>query len=271
VVKSYQLLLEVRDRKRLEAFDRRLKADEQAGTAEAVIFAWLRQLRFDPEWAEDLATGGPDFMCYPEGYPPFLVEVTTISKEAAEKRSGWPDQLDDAVHVFGMITPNLFSSARKKAPQLAGHQAARVLAVCLSHIGASALLGTFAAEWLMTSETKIAVPIGQAAPVKTTLVTDLRKAVFFRPQNGAILPARQSISAILLVALWHNESHFIGLLHPEPEVAFDYHCLPDVPFLRVAWPITADRLETFWVIADPEAAKHHHALVELSDHNLREG
>jgi len=94
-----------------------------------------------------------------------------------------------------MITPNLWSKAKNKAAQLAGAPEPRILAVCSTHVGADVLLGTIAAEWFMTSDPMISV----GGP--TLNVTDLRKASFFRTRDGAIVPANQSISAILLIAI----------------------------------------------------------------------
>lgn len=48
-------------------------------------------------------------VCVPESNGPFLIEVTSLNRDAVEQRSGWPDQLDERAHAFSMITPNLWS------------------------------------------------------------------------------------------------------------------------------------------------------------------
>jgi hypothetical protein len=200
-----------------------------------------------------------------------LVEVTSLNREAVERRSGWPDELSTRAGSFGMITPNLWSKAKAKAPQLADVDATRVLVVCLSHIGASALLGTLAAEWLMISEPKIEVPLAQigvdAPPPRS--VTDFRNAAFFRPEGGTIVAVRRSISAILLVALWQDQLEAVGLLHPDPAVALDYTLFGDVPFLRVEWPVSGAAVRTEWVVGDPNPSRSYHMTVTLTNAELR--
>ena len=206
VVKSYSLFLEVCHPKLFKLFQERLKSDPDAARAEAVVFSWLRSEQYDPSVSESPQTGGIDFFCTPASQKPFLLEVTHLDREAVEKRSGWPDQLDDVVRAFSQITPHLWSKSKGKAPQLAGHDSARLLAICLSHVGAAALLGTLAAEWFMTSQPKIAVPIALDGRLKDSwLVTDLKKAAFMAVRDGQIVPVRQSISAILLVAIWEDQ------------------------------------------------------------------
>jgi hypothetical protein len=119
-----------------------------------------------------------------------------------------------------MITPQLAGKAKRKAPQLATGQAdvPRVLAICLSHPGASALLSTLAAEWFMVSDPTIQVPLWQEGAELGTarLATDLKRSVFFGPRDGVIVSMRESISAILLVALWDGQLDILGMLHPKP-------------------------------------------------------
>lgn len=152
VVKAYALLLEVRYPQHDRAFDLRTKSDPLAANAEAVVFSWLRWHGMSPTLSDDPGIGGPDYLCSPKLCKPFMIEVTTLKSETVSGRSGWPDQLDDRVRSFAMITPNLWSKTKAKAPQLGGHETARVLAICLTHAGAGVLLGSLAAEWLMTSQ-----------------------------------------------------------------------------------------------------------------------
>jgi hypothetical protein len=270
VVNAYLLFLEVRHPDHLKLFRDRLKMDPDAAKAEAVVFSWLRRERCCPRIAESPRTGGADYRCIPESKNPFLVEVTHLDRDAVKQRSGWPDQLSDIAHTFSMITPNLRSKTQAKVPQLAGQDAPRVLAICLAHVGASALLGTLAAEWLMISELRIEMPIaleGEPAPART--VTDLKKSAFFRLHEGAIVPVRQSISAILLIAIWEDQLEVVGMLHPAPAAPFDYHTFGDVPFLRVAWPIAGNAIRTEWVVGHPSPSRCYHSKVTMTDGELR--
>lgn len=270
VVNAYLLFLEVRHPERCTHFRARLEADPDAAKAEAVVFSWLRLQRLGPHVSESPATGGADYLCIPESREPFILEVTAVNKEAVERRSGWPDELSKVAHAFGMITPNLWSRVRAKAPQLADHNVPRVLAICLAHVGAAALLGTLGAQWLMVSEPKLQVPIAlEGKPAPSRSVTDLRNAAFFRLQAGAIVPARQSISAILLIAVWHDQLEAVGLLHPQPAVVFDYRTFGDVPFLRVEWPIQEATIRTEWVVGHPSPSRWYHSKVVMTDAELR--
>lgn len=270
VVDAYSLFLEVQHPDHHKLFQRRLTTDPNAARAEAVVFSWLRSQRMKPEIAESPATGGVDYLCVPKLRPPFLIEVTVLNREAVERRSGWPDELSDRADAFSMITPNLWSKGRHKAPQLADKEVARVLAICLSHVGASALLGTKAAEWLMVSEPKIEWPIDfEGTSVPSRNVTDLRNAAFFRLEFNRIVPVRQSISAILLIAIWDDQLNAVGLLHPQPAVPFDYGVFHNLPFLRVDWPFVAPDIRGEWVVGHPKPSRHYHRRVKITDDELR--
>lgn len=270
LVKAHSLFLEIRHPNHHKQFQDRVNNDADAAAAEAVVFSWLRQQKLRPQIAESLSDGGADFLCEPEGKTPFVLEVTNLDRDAVERRSGWPDELDEAVRPFAMITPNLQSKARGKARQLGKGGAPRLLAISLAHIAGSALLGTLAAEWLMTSDPKIQVPLAlDGDPQPSQNVTDFRKSAFLRLQGRNILPVRQSISAVLLIAVSKHQLETVGLLHPEPAVPFDYTILADVPFLRIEWPIKDDLIRKEWVIGHPSPSRYYHTKVELTDSDLK--
>lgn len=250
IVKAYSLLLEIRYPDHYRMFKLRTASDPAAANAEAVVFSWLRSQGLSPIPSDDPGVGGPDYLCSPVLFQPFLIEVTSLKPDAVSARSGWPDELSQRAHSFAMITPNLWSKAKAKASQLGGHPVARVLAICLTHIGAGALLGTLAAEWLLTSQPKLSVPLDDPiAAVRE--VTDLSNSAFLAVRAGNIVPVRQSISAILLIAVWEHELHVLGMLHPVPAVPLDYRSLPELPFLRLDWPVKDGVLKTEWVVAKP--------------------
>jgi hypothetical protein len=260
--------LEIRYPDHHKSFRDRLENDCHAAQAEAVMFSWLRSQQMMPTLADVPGAGGPDFFCSPDSAEPFLIEVTSLKTDAIEQRSGWPDELTQRADSFGMITPNLWSKTRAKARQLGDRPVGRVLAICLSHIGAGALLGTLAAEWSMTSEPKIVARL--SAPLGSIQqVTDLRKAAFLGLRDGTVTPVRQSISAILLVAIWESQLDVLGMLHPQPAVKFDYRTFREVPFLRLEWPVTKRRLHTEWVVANPGPIRFSHVAVSPSDEELR--
>jgi len=263
VLESYFVYLETCHRDRWERFKHLRKDDRDAALAEAVVFSWMQHERLDPEVAENPSTGGVDFRCTPRSASPFLLEATSLKSEAVTSRSGWPDHLDEVARSFAMVTPNLWSKARKKAGQLAGAPEPRVLAVCSTHAAADVLLGTIAAEWFMTFEPMLAVG------ATTVNVTDLRKAAFLQVQDGAVVPSNQSISAVLLIAISNACLDVVGLLHPVPAIPFEYRALASVPFLRARWPIQDDIIQTEWVIGHPKPQRRWLQRVELTDKELR--
>ena len=268
IVQAYSVFLEVHYPDHLRAFRLRTASELNAASAEAVIFSWLRWHSLSPAPADAPGLGGPDFLCSPPLGAPFLLEVTSLNPDAVSQRSGWPEELSDRAHSFAMITPQLWSKAKNKAAQLGGHEVARILAVCLTHVGAGALLSTLAAEWLMTSEPKLSVPVG-GSKMAIREVTDLSKSAFLAVRDGNIIAVRKSISAVLLVAIWEHEIHSVGILHPEPAVPFDYRCLIELPFLRLEWPVGEGILKTEWVVAKPAPRIDRHVPVSLTDDELR--
>jgi len=271
VAQAYSVFLEVCATGHHKAFLNRLKSDPEAAKAEAAVFSWLRAKTLVPNINEIAGKGGIDYLCSPNGIP-FLLEVTCLSKAAVIDKSGWPDSLDEVAHSFSMITPQLAGKGKSKAPQLSTGQAGipRVLAICLAHPGASAMLGTLAAQWSMVSDPKIQAPIvAQGTELgPTRLVSDLKRAVFFGPRDAVIVPMRQSISAILLVALWDNQLNVVGMLHPKPTVPLDYRVFARVPFLRVEWPLMSP-IQMEWVIGNPSSLIEHHVKVALTDEELK--
>jgi hypothetical protein len=105
-------------------FKKRLKADPQAATAEAIVYSHLRAERLHPELFEHPASGGPDSRCHPTA--PFLVEVTSLDSAVVAKRSGLPATISGpGGGAFGLITDRLLSEAKNKAPQLGRHPPSR--------------------------------------------------------------------------------------------------------------------------------------------------
>jgi hypothetical protein len=173
-----------------------------------------------------------------------------------------------------MVTPQLSVKAINKARQLSSGQARipGVLAICLVHPGASALLGTLAAQWLMASEPRIRVPIrvSEEGSEPAQLITDLKYSVFLASEGGVIVQVRENISAILLVALWKRQLEVVGMLHLKPAAVFDYRTLPQVPVRRVGWPITSS-INMEWVVGNLQARSVCYRKVELTTDELSGG
>lgn len=247
IVEAYSLYLEICYPDHHKRYQQLLEANRGGAVAEAVVFSWLRFDRLQPAVSEDSSKGGPDFMCRGRhGF--FLVEATVLDATAVENRSGWPNELDDTARAFSMITPNLWSKTLHKAGQLADQEMPRLLAICLSHVGASALLGALAARIFAAGS---------------------RKSPFYRFVDGKYQAERRSISGLLLVPVWEDECEVVGMLHPDPAKIFDYRDLSDVPFLRVKWPPTSEEVETEWIIGHPRPSRKFHTRVTLTDEELK--
>lgn len=79
VIESYATWLEVKHPIHHGQFLKRLTAEPEAATAEAVAFNILRIERANPAPFEDVGTGGVDFQCRPSGAREFVAEVTAFA------------------------------------------------------------------------------------------------------------------------------------------------------------------------------------------------
>ena len=270
VVKSYKTFLEVKYPFHHGKFCRLLKESVESAKAEATIFSLMRSQFSQVKIAEDISSGGPDYHCVSDDAE-FIVEVTSLQTKAIAIQSGWANTLSDSgtVGSFAIITHMLRTKVSTKAAQVSDYPMPRVLVITCEHIGADFLIGPHGAETLLTSDTKIAVPINESQG-ETYLATNLKDSVFFKFKDGKIESCRRSISAILLVSMLEDKSSIVGVLHPDPKYAFALDTLPTVPFLRLKnWPPEDEHIETEWVIRMPRPADFYHREVKLTDDELR--
>jgi hypothetical protein len=245
-----------------EKFNQLVRSDREAAAGEAAVFALLKTyLRADPEPNDEPGVGGVDFICGRGTDNAFVVEVTSLKPEAVAKQSGIPVTADEG-GAFRMTTRQLFSTVRDKADQLAEYPHPRVLAITSTHLASSFLLGTQGAENLLTSEPQITYPLAGSGD-GVTMTTNLRSSIFFAPDaNGNIVPRRQSVSAVLLIGLFDDQSHVVGLLHPAPARPLSIDKFREIPFLRVKdWPVADGAIRIEWVVPSPEAKIFPHAAV----------
>ena len=270
VIESYKVYIEVKYPSHLQSFCTRLKNSPEGAKAEAIMFSVLRANFDNVKLGEDISTGGVDFLCDIDGSE-FLVEVTCLEAEAVAIQSGMKNEIleNGSAGWFCTVTHMLRTKASGKAAQVSGHNIPRVLAITTEHIGGDFLLGPYGAETLLTSDTKIRVPIEEPIE-KTDLSTDLKDSVFFRFKNGAIESCRRSISCILLININADKVRFVGVLHPEPKYEFSIKLFPSVPFARIKkWPPENNKIETEWVIKRPKAASFYHQEIKFRDEELK--
>jgi hypothetical protein len=268
IVDWYSDHLRVNHPKNLARFEADRERGYEAAVAEAITFHVLSCRNVHPEVHEEVGTGGADFICRASMNPfakrtpqnEFVVEATAISQEAVTRRSGIPTEITGlGGGAIGLLTPNFWRKAQRKCEQLKQYRMPRVLSIVSSHVGASALINSATAFWAFTSEEFFRHEIGKAA-ADPNRYADLKNSLFLElTDDGKIVPRRQEISAILLIAVDGAASTVFGVLHPEPEYPFSIEFLPDVPFLHIAnWPAPDNRLRLLWAVAHPSGLNVRH-------------
>ena len=259
LVDSYKRFLRVNYPDHVKPYGTRLNNQPEGATAEAIVYAFLEANLDDVQVAEKMDVGGVDFKCK-VGDAEFVAEVTCLDAEAVASQSGLP-RIPERVGNFKMITNILRTKTSGKAEQMANHNCPRILVITCQHPGAEVVLGIRGAEYLLTSNTKIAFDIGKD-PGKVYLQSDLDDSVFFRWKNWHVKSCRRSISAILLFSISGVSAFVTGILHPDPVYKFPIEYLPSVPFSRLKkWPPENNKLETEWV-------RHKPAEREIREGNL---
>jgi hypothetical protein len=277
VIESYADYLRTAQSHNLECFKLLRKSDPEAALAEAIVFAMLQHLAVHPEVHEQAGTGGVDFICSrpcgplikTSARPRFMVEATSLSPEAVTERSHIPNEVPDGIRggAFGLPIQNIFNKAKAKATQLANYPMPRVLAIVSSHFAATVLFDSLTAKYVLVSEPHWRQEIGSNV-ADPNQYTDLEESVFIKPgPDGMIVACRQSISAILLVAVYGDKSDVYGILHPEPAYPLNVEFLPGIPFIQITpWPITDGKIFTEWVIGNPDAYSVPHFPIDPSRH-----
>ena len=213
-------------------FDLLRISDREAAITEAVVFGILQGFNVDPQIHDQPNSGGPDFICraYCGPLAPrqpgdcFVVEATSLDPFAVTDRSHIANEVLEDIRgaAFGLVTRNICNKAKAKDTQLANYPMPRVLAIASSDAGVAKLFNNTTAMWALVSEPHWRHEIGSHT-VDMVEYADLESSLFIRPgPEGTIVPCRQSISAILLVAVYGGQSEIWGILHPEAARPFNY-------------------------------------------------
>lgn len=148
---------------------------------------------------------------------------------------------------------------------------ARVLVISTEHPDGGLVMGSHAATKLLAGTTVISVRVGELASGEPEIVATLRNSVFFRPSadGSSFEPARQSISAVVLVTIGFETASVIGLLHPAAAHPFDHESLPNVHFVRLTgWPVTDGKLRMEWLGPEPNPTSYYHREIKFTDQEL---
>lgn len=261
-------------------FDGLRVAERDAAIAEAVVFATLQGLNVNPQINDDVTTGGADFLCCASRSPllarsaqdQFIVEATCLNPDAVTSRSKIPNAIPEEISggAFGLVTQNIYNKAKDKATQLGGYPMPRILAIASAHQGVAVLFNSATAKYALVSDPYWKQEIG-CNKIDDTQYTALETSVFIKPgPDGTIVPCRQSISAILLIAVYGDKSQVWGILHPQPAYPLNINFLPNLPFVRISpWPVADGKIMTEWVIASPEGFETPHFPIRPSRRSAR--
>jgi hypothetical protein len=269
VVSSYEEYLDVKRPAHFERFLGLYRREPEAAQAEAIVFQMFRRMGFDVNVAEDISTGGADFLVSAAGRA-FMVEATCLDSDSLAADCGLPNRVPTNAEVMSFSHPThlLRTKLSSKAPQVAGVPFPRLVAIVCFHPWGAALLGKAAAEALLTSDCMIAVSLKDGT---TGTVTDLKDSSFFRRRgDGTIETCRKSISAVALVQVSGDCCHVCAVLHPDPAVPFPVAVIPEAPFLRVkVWPPAEMQIETEWITHDPPLWASYHQAMGLREDELK--
>lgn len=237
----------------LERFEDRTDSDRTAAVGEAAIFMMLWNQKLHPDVNEDLAKGGPDFLCSPRALKPFLVEVTSLASESLSDKSTLPREIEGpGGQAYGLVTEKLRGVVKGKVSQLGNQAHPSVLAITSCYDYAGLLLDHNAAHNLLISDPWFSIPIGGPRDAGNWQ-TDFKKSAFCfgglldAQGNPIVTVSGKSVSAVLLATIHGGGVDVVGLLHPDPVRPFDPSSLPTVPFIRLHWPIVAGRVSTEWI------------------------
>lgn len=258
IVIDYQKHLELNyDKNYQKKFDDLLTKDnEEAAISEAIVFNWLCQSEVNPKVKEDKSTGGTDFVCSYSPQYQFIVEVTCFGKKALTKATGC-HELPVTNLAYKLPTSQLRTKIGSKADQVSPYKMPSILIITSLHQNANLLLGRDAATNCLVSDWVLSISLDKSIN-ENYLSTELKDSIFFRinKQNKAILePCRQSISAVLLIAISGDRINVCGILHQEPNYEFDIGIFPKVPFIKIN-SIQDGKIFTEWIIAEPYLATY---------------
>ena len=252
LINHYKRFLNIKCPTRVKPYSVLLNHQPASAKAEAVSFSFFDAKVDEVRVEEDTVKGGVDFRCKIDALD-FVVEVTHLEAENVAEASGVKNEIhtESSVGSHRWITHLLRSKVSSKTKQMSGYDCPRILVITSDHVDAMSLMSSrIAAEFLLTSDTKISIPDPRCNPKPSPgLETGLEDSVFFRFQKDTdkLELCRQSISAILLCAIYKYETRIVGLLHPAPNHEFPIQYFPSIPFVSLRkFPLENNRIHTEW-------------------------
>jgi len=229
------------DHDRLSQWDRRLQDQTEPSICEALVRHRLAKQVNTVLPAEDMAKGGPDFMCI-SGNSRFYVESTCMLIEAVTAATNLqPKPTESGAVAWGPLTSKFLNECRSKTTQCSVRKDGPcVLAISTLHTVASSRCFTERMiGYILTSEPLITGNFdANAGKVVGPLYqsTDWKKSAFVRISKANpffLEEASRSVSAMLLCGFGVDPPQIRGVIHPNPVRQFDAGLLPKFQFLQL--------------------------------------
>lgn len=232
-------------------WDDRLQSAPESAMCEVHVRELLHEngVTVSPNEERNLHDKSPDFSCQ-KGTAHFLVESTCISIESATKATGLehcssPGQAGN----YAPLNKAIFNKCCRKVTQCSGLRHPCLIAVGTFHFEATCLCirevhlnGLLTGEALLTwvVDTQLGRAIGD--PYETT---KLKSAAFFKPAERPEF-ARLPISGVIVCGFGCSPPSILGLLHPDPNRAFDPRLLPSIRMGQVELDSQTSRFAVNW-------------------------
>jgi hypothetical protein len=240
---------------RLKKWEDLLKANPEAAICEAAARKLLFEQEVSVEPNENLATGGPDFLCSKDGKN-FYVEVTCITIEKATKATKLESEpKNSGVQWFSLAHNRILGEIISKTSQCSKR---KLDAPCLLVIGTlhqragDAWCNDFTIGSLLTGTPKIGASLDvnsrrfePTGPISH--LDDSAYIKFSKKGNNIELP-RNPVSAVMILrisskSLWSVK----GFLNPNPTHTFERNLLPNIKFGRLVDGYQNGSLKVEWI------------------------
>lgn len=219
-------------------WQRRLLSDPEGAISEAILRDELLSRVSEIEPAEDVSSGGLDFLCR-QGRQEFYVECTCLTRNAVSRKTSLPNLPGQGAQSYSLLTDVFQNTIREKGKQLGKYSGtSRVLAICTLHFSAGSLCFSKNAAEFVLAKPQIAWQVDTRTGEKigdTFEISDLKKAAFLKPGTGfepRPVPVRQYVSAVLLCGFGGIPRSICGILNSDASVEFERKLLPDIEFCR---------------------------------------
>jgi hypothetical protein len=233
-------LLAVGEPDRLSQWEARLQDQPEPAICEALVRHLIASRVDEVLPGEDLATGGPDFLCLSRGER-FYVESTCMLTSAVTAATGISPYPESGFSTYGLLAAKFRDECRAKTMQCSMRKDGPcVLAISTLHrIASEFCFDEQRIGFILTSEPLITGDYDEkAGEVRGELYqsTNWSKSAFLRRSKADPLfleEASRPVSAMLLCGFGGVPAKVSGVLHPNPVRPFSPTLLPGLRFSRL--------------------------------------